>query len=288
MLQGPAEIKATTLMEALPYIRRWAGKTMVIKVGGEILDDPAVLDAFATDVTLMRLVGMNPIIVHGGGPQISEAMAKFGKAPAFVAGQRVTDQQTMQIVKMVLVGQINKGIVTAINQHGCLAAGVSGEDALLFEAEKFFAPHGEDLGFVGKIVKVNRAILDSLIGGEFVPVVAPVATGPDGAYNVNADLAAGALAGELQAEKIIFLTNIEGLYEELGNDDSLISEVSTAQLKALVDGKKVSEGMIPKISSVLAALEQGVHRAHILDGRVRHALLLEIFTDLGAGTMVTP
>lgn len=286
-VEDPAA-KAAVLMEALRYIRQWSGKTMVIKVGGEILEDASILDAFATDVTLMRLVGMNPVIVHGGGPQITDAMARFGKNPVFVEGRRVTDEETMQIVKMVLIGQINKGIVTAINQHGCSAAGMSGEDARLLEAEKSFGPLGEDLGHVGNVRRVNSAILDSLVAGEFVPVLAPVATGPDGPYNINADEAAGAVARSLKAEKLIFLTNVKGLMGDVGDERSLVSQVEVKDLERMLETESLSAGMIPKIASVITAIRGGVRRGHILDGRTKHALLLEIFTDHGSGTMVTP
>lgn len=280
--------KASVLMEALRYIRQWSGKTMVIKVGGEILEDPGILDAFATDVTLMRLVGMSPVIVHGGGPQISEAMVKFGKDPVFVEGRRVTDEETMQIVKMVLIGQINKGIVTAINQHGCNAAGISGEDARLLEAERAPGPLGQDLGQVGDVRRVNSAILDSLVKGEFVPVLAPVGTGPGGPYNINADQAAGAVARSLKAEKLIFLTNVKGLMGNVKDEESLMSEVKVEDLERLLATDSLSAGMIPKVSSVISAIRGGVRRGHILDGRTMHALLLEIFTDHGSGTMVVP
>lgn len=287
LVEDPAA-KASVLMEALRYIRQWSGKTMVMKVGGEIIETPAILDAFATDVTLMRLVGMNPVIVHGGGPQISDVMTKFGKAPMFVEGRRVTDPETMQIVKMVLIGQINKGIVTAINQHGCSAAGISGEDARLLEAERAFGPGGEDLGQVGDVRRVNSAIVDSLLAGEFVPVIAPIGTGEGGPYNINADQVAGAVARSLKAEKLIFLTNVKGLLGDLQDESSLISEVEVSGLERLLESGSLSAGMIPKISSLVSAMRAGVRRGHILDGRIRHALLLEIFTDHGSGTMVTP
>lgn len=286
-VEDPAA-KASVLMEALRYIREWSGKTMVIKVGGEILEDADILDAFATDVTLMRLVGMNPVIIHGGGPQISQAMARYDKKPVFVEGRRVTDEETMQIVKMVLIGQINKGIVTAINQHGCSAAGISGEDARLLEAEKALGPGGEDLGQVGDVRRVNASLVHSLIGGEFVPVLAPVGTGPGGPYNINADQAAGAVARALKAEKLIFLTNVKGLLADVEDEASLLSEVQVEDLERLLETDQLSEGMIPKVSSLITAIRGGVRRGHILDGRTRHALLLEIFTDHGAGTMVTP
>ncbi|HLF69931.1 MAG TPA: acetylglutamate kinase, partial [Actinomycetota bacterium] len=203
---NPSE-KAHILVEALPYIRKWWGKTVVIKVGGEILNDEATLDAFVTDVVMMRFVGMSPLVVHGGGPQISETMRRLGKEPVFKGGYRVTDAETIDIVKMVLLGSLNKKIVTAMSSHGGKAVGVSGEDGELLMASRSLGPHGEDLGFVGEVDEVNPKIIETLIADEFIPVVAPVAAGADGTYNVNADLAAGALAGALGAQKIVFLTN---------------------------------------------------------------------------------
>lgn len=283
-----AQAKARVLTEALPYIRRWAGRTVVVKVGGETLDDEGLLDSFATDVTLMRFVGMNPIVVHGGGPQISEAMRRSGKEPVFVSGHRVTDQETVEIVKTVLLGQIQKRIVTALNSHGGQAAGISGEDGDLLAVRPAAGPGGEDLGFVGEVEEVNPSILNSLIEGEFIPVIAPVGAGPGGSYNINADLAAGALAAAAAAEKLVFLTNVEGLYRDLGDEGSLISETTVEQLEKLLSDGALSEGMIPKIRSAVDAVRAGVPRAHILDGRLQHALLLEIFTDEGVGTMVLP
>lgn len=283
-----AQAKARVLTEALPYIRRWAGRTVVVKVGGETLDDEGLLDSFATDVTLMRFVGMNPIVVHGGGPQISEAMRRSGKEPVFVSGHRVTDQETVEIVKTVLLGQIQKRIVTALDSHGGQAAGISGEDGDLLAVRRAAGPGGEDLGFVGEVEEVNPSILNGLIEGEFIPVIAPVGAGPGGSYNINADLAAGALAAAAAAEKLVFLTNVEGLYRDLGDEGSLISETTVEQLEKLLSDGALSEGMIPKIRSAVDAVRAGVPRAHILDGRLQHALLLEIFTDEGVGTMVLP
>ncbi|MBW3589044.1 MAG: acetylglutamate kinase [Actinobacteria bacterium] len=279
--------KATVLVESLPYIRTWAGKTVVIKMGGETLEDDDLLGALATDVALMKFVGINPVVVHGGGPQISDAMGKLGKKAVFVGGQRVTDHETMEIVKMVLLGQINKRIVTTLNAQGVLAAGISGEDGNLITARKALGSVGEDLGFVGEVEKIEPAIVNGLISSDFVPVVAPVATGPDGSYNINADVAAGAIAGALAAQKIVFLTNVPGLYRDLGDEGSLISETTADQLAKLLADGVLSEGMIPKIASAVSAIKDGVPQAHILDGRVKHALLLEVFTDEGIGTMVT-
>lgn len=283
-----AQAKAAVLIEALPYIRRWSGKTVVVKVGGEVLDDDQGLDSFATDITLLRFVGMNPIVVHGGGIQISEAMRSFGKEPSFIGGYRVTDADTVDIVRTVLVGHVNKTLVAAINSHGGRAEGLSGEDEGLLTARKVLGPFSEDLGFVGEVESVNSSILKSLVASESIPVVAPFGSGPGGAYNINADLAAGAIAGSMEAEKVVFLTSVEGLYHDLGDSGSLISEISVEQLRKLLDSDFLTAGMIPKIQSAVTAIEAGVRQAHILDGRVQHALLLEIFTDEGAGTMVLP
>lgn len=280
--------KARVLTEALPYIRLWWGKRVVIKVGGEVLDDEAMLSTFATDVVLMRYVGMEPIVVHGGGRQISAAMSRFGKEPVFVGGNRVTDADTVQIVKMVLLGQVNKQLVAAMTSHGAKAAGISGEDGGMLHARRALGPSGEDLGFVGEVDKVDPAIIESLIEGEFIPVIAPVGSDGVNSYNINADLAAGAIAGAIGAEKIVFLTNVPGLYADLGDRDSLISKVDAGALRSMLAQERLSAGMIPKIGAAVDAIEAGVPRAHILDGRVPHALLLEIFTDEGVGTMVTP
>lgn len=280
--------KATVLVESLPYIRTWAGKTVVIKMGGETLEDDDLLGALATDVALMKFVGINPVVVHGGGPQISDAMSKLGKKAVFVGGQRVTDHETMEIVKMVLLGQINKRIVTRLSAQGASSAGISGEDGNLITARKALGSAGEDLGFVGEVEKIDPAIVNGLLASDFVPVIAPVGAGPDGSYNINADVAAGAIAGALSATKIVFLTNVPGLYRDLGDEGSLISETTADQLAKLLADGALSEGMIPKIASAVSAIKEGVPQAHILDGRVKHALLLEVFTNEGIGTMVTP
>lgn len=283
-----AQSKAAILIEALPYIRKWTGKTVVIKAGGEALAGEEALDAFATDIVLMRFVGMNPIVVHGGGPQITEAMKKFGKEAVFIQGHRVTDSETMEIVKMVLLGQINKRIVSAISSHAGQAAGISGEDGGLIHARRSVGPNGEDLGFVGEVEHINPEILLSLIAGEFIPVIAPIASGPGGSHNINADLAAGSLAAAVDAAKLVFLTNVPGLYRDLGDEGSLISEATHDQLEKMLEEGMLSEGMVPKISGAVSAMRDGVPQVHILDGRIRHALLLEIFTDEGIGTMVAP
>jgi acetylglutamate kinase len=280
-----AGTKAGILAEALPYIREFSGKTVVIKYGGSAMDDPALADLFAQDVVLMRLVGMNPVVVHGGGPQISDLMRRLGKEPEFVDGLRVTDAETVDIVRMALVGKVNREIVASVNQHGSYAVGLSGEDAGLITV----GPRDEKLGFVGDVRRIDPSILARLIREELIPVVATVGVDEAGqAYNVNADTVAGAIAEALTAEKLVYLTNVTGLYRDLADQDSLISRIDAAGLAELVDGDAVSEGMIPKLRSCLDALKGGVARAHILDGRIPHALLLEFFTREGVGTMVVP
>lgn len=288
--------KARVLTEALPYIQRWAGSTVVVKVGGEALESDEGLDCFATDIVLLKFVGINPVVVHGGGPQISAAMRERGRPPRFVEGRRVSDAETIEIVKAVLLGQVNRRLVSSVNEHGARAAGISGEDEGLLLARRVHGPGGEDLGFVGEVERVDASLLNRLIDEDCVPVVAPLGAGPDGVhnitcnvtYNINADMAAGALAAAVGAQKIVFLTNVPGLYRDLGDEGSLISETTAGQLEQLLAEGTLSEGMIPKIASMVQALRAGVPQAHILDGRVDHALLLEVFTDEGAGTMVLP
>ena len=278
-----AGAKATILAEALPYIREFSGKTVVIKYGGHSMDEPELAELFAQDVVLMRLVGMNPVVVHGGGPQISDLMRRLGKEPEFVDGLRVTDAETVDIVRMALVGKVNREIVASVNRHGSYAVGLSGEDAGLITV----GPRSEKLGFVGDIRRIDPAILERLIREELIPVVATVGVDDAGqAYNVNADTVAGAIAEALRAEKLVYLTNVAGLYADLSDEGSLISRVAVDQLAALVDDGRLSEGMIPKAQSCVEAVKSGVTRAHILDGRIPHALLLEFFTREGIGTMV--
>ncbi len=280
-----AGVKAAILAEALPYIREFSGKTVVIKYGGSAMDDPALADLFAQDVVLMRLVGMNPVVVHGGGPQITDLMRRLGKEPEFVDGLRVTDAETVDIVRMALVGKVNREIVASVNRHGSYAVGLSGEDAGLITV----SARDERLGFVGDVRRIDPSILARLIREELIPVVATVGVDEDGqAYNVNADAVAGAIAESLAAEKLVYLTNVTGLYRDLADEGSLVSRIDAAGLAELVDGGGASEGMIPKLRSCLDALKGGVARAHILDGRIPHALLLEFFTREGIGTMVVP
>jgi acetylglutamate kinase len=280
-----AKEKAAVLVDALPYIRRFWGKVVVIKYGGNAIGDDASLAGFAQDVVLMRSVGMRPVVVHGGGPQIGHLMDRLGKVPEFRDGLRVTDAETLDIARMVLVGKVNRDIVTAINVHGPLAVGLSGEDAGLLTATQ----RNPDLGFVGDVEDVNAGILDRLLAEDLIPVVATIGADEAGqAYNINADTAAGAIAAEVKAAKLVYLTNIEGLRKDRGDPASVISTISTTELESLITDGTVSEGMIPKVRSCIDAVRSGVGHAHILDGRAPHALLLEIFTNEGVGTMVAP
>jgi acetylglutamate kinase len=280
-----AGAKATILAEALPYIREFSGKTVVIKYGGSAMEDADLAHLFAQDVVLMRLVGMNPVVVHGGGPQISDLMRRLGKEPKFVDGLRVTDAETVDIVRMALVGKVNREIVASVNQHGSYAVGLSGEDAGLITVDQ----RDDKLGFVGDIRRIDPSILERLLREELIPVVATVGVDEAGqAYNVNADTVAGAIAESLRAEKLVYLTNVAGMYGDLADEASLISRIDVDRLAALVDDGVLSEGMIPKARSCVDAVKSGVSRAHILDGRIPHALLLEFFTREGIGTMVNP
>ena len=278
-----AGAKATVLAEALPYIREFSGKTVVIKYGGNAMEDPDLAELFAQDVVLMRLVGMSPVVVHGGGPQISDLMRRLGKEPEFVDGLRVTDAETVDIVRMALVGKVNREIVSSVNRHGSYAVGLSGEDAGLINV----AARDEKLGFVGDVRRIDPSILERLLREELIPVVATVGVDDAGqAYNVNADTVAGAIAESLRAEKLVYLTNVAGLYGDLADEASLISRIDVDRLAALADDGVLSDGMIPKVRSCVEAVKSGVSRAHILDGRIPHALLLEFFTREGIGTMV--
>ncbi len=280
--------KTEVLIEALPYITRFRDKIVVVKYGGNVLsgsDDAAALKVFAEDIVLMRQVGMKPVVVHGGGPQIGDLLARLNIKSEFRNGLRVTDQATLDVVRMVLVGRINRDIVSAINTHGALAVGVSGEDARLIEVR----PLDPDLGFVGDITQINTSVLDRLLAEDLIPVIATIGCDRQGqAYNINADTAAGALAGALKAEKLVYLTNIEGLRRDVTDPSSLISTISVGSLETMLSDGSLEGGMIPKIESCVHAVKAGVGKAHILDGRAPHALLLEIFTNRGIGTEVTP
>ena len=257
------QAKAAAVHEALPWIKRLSGCTVVVKYGGAAMGT-AGFDAFVDDVVLLRYVGVDVIVVHGGGPEVSQLMARFGKEPVFVDGHRVTDAETMDLARMVLVGRVNKTLVGRINTHGRLAVGLSGEDGLLLRARPRVDPGGADLGYVGDV--------------EAVPQGQP--------YNVNADAAAGALAAALAAEKLVYLTDVEGLYADLADPASLLQQLTVAEVEAILAGGEVAAGMVPKLTGIVTAIRGGVRRAHILDGRREHALLLELFTDSGVGTMV--
>jgi acetylglutamate kinase len=277
--------KARIFSEAMPFIKAYRGATVVIKYGGSAMVDDALRNTFADDVAMLHYVGIDPVIVHGGGPHISRAMGQRGIEPQWLDGLRVTDAETIKVVQATLAGEINPDIVRLINAHGSVAAGVSGLDGNLFVAK----PRDPGLGFVGEITEVNAGLIRSLQTQGFVPVVAPLARGEDGsAYNLNADTAAGELAAELGAAKLVYLTDVEGLYRDLGDQDSLVDRVTVAGLHDLIDSGSVSQGMLPKLRSCIDAIDAGVGRAHILDGRMQHALLLEIFTPEGIGTMITP
>ncbi len=280
------EEKAAVLAESLPYIRRFRGKVVVVKYGGHAIGDEQSIAGFAEDIVLMRSVGIRPVVVHGGGPQIGALMKRLGMIPEFRAGLRVTDADTLDVTRMVLVGKVNRDLVAAVNVHGPLAVGLSGEDAGLITAS---ANPDPELGFVGDVAAVDPTIIERLLHEELIPVVATIGSGPGGqAYNINADTAAGALAEALRAEKLVFLTDIEGLLADLADHSSLLTTVTVDDLEAMVAAGTVTAGMVPKVASCVRALRGGIGHAHILDGRVPHALLLEVFTHEGVGTMVNP
>jgi acetylglutamate kinase len=275
--------KARIFSEAMPFIKAYRGTTVVIKYGGSAMVDGTLRNTFADDVAMLHYVGIKPVIVHGGGRHISRAMGRRGMEPEWMDGLRVTDEATMGVVQSTLAGEINPDIVRLVNAHGSVAAGVNGLDANLFVAR----PRSEKLGFVGEVTEVNPGLIESLQSQGYVPVVAPLARGEDGRpYNLNADTAAGALASALGAAKLVFLTDVEGLYRDLGDEDSLISRIAIADLEDLLGSGKAHTGMLPKLRACIDAIRGGVDRAHILDGRVQHAVLLEIFTPEGIGTMV--
>lgn len=287
---------AEVLAEALPYIQRFSDKTLVIKYGGNAMVDEALKNSFARDVVLLKAVGINPVIVHGGGPQIGELLERIGKETEFIGGMRVTDSETMDVVEMVLGGQVNKSIVNLINNHGGRAVGLTGKDGNLIFAEKLQVSLNNsddpamkvseliDLGHVGKVKSIDTTVIDMLTHSDFIPVIAPVGVDDDGqSYNINADLVAGKIAEVLQAEKLILLTNTAGL---LDKDGELLTGLSVEQVDQLIDDGVIYGGMLPKIGCALDAVQSGVKTAHIIDGRVQHAVLLEMFTDEGVGTLI--
>ena len=284
-----AELKALVLAEAMPYIQRFFDKTIVIKYGGNAMTDPVLQESFARDVVLLKLVGMNPVVVHGGGPQINEMLKRVGKEGEFIQGMRVTDEETMDMVEMVL-GKINKDIVNLINRSGGKAVGLTGQDSSFIRAQKLMLESTEekgkmlDIGLVGEIDKIDPAIIAFLDSGDFIPVIAPIGVGPDGeTLNINADLVSGKLAEVLHAEKLVLMTNTPGVLDKNGK---LLTGITPKQIDDLVADGTLSGGMLPKISSALDAARGGVRAVHIIDGRVKHALLLEILTDEGVGTLI--
>jgi acetylglutamate kinase len=283
-----AAAKARVLFEALPYIQRFHGKTIVVKFGGNAMADSELKTLFARDVVLLKLVGINPVVVHGGGPQIEQVLARPGKKGEFIQGMRVTDAETMDVVEMVLGGQVNKEVVELINQAGGKAVGLTGQDGAFIRARKMLLPSKEngtiDLGQVGEIESIDPGVISTLEQGGFIPVVAPIGTGADGmTYNINADLVAGKLAEILRAEKLVVLTNTPGVLDKEGK---LLTNLTPRKIDDLVSKGVISGGMLPKIGSVLDAARAGVRSCHIIDGRVPHALLLEVLTDEGVGTLI--
>ncbi|WP_202984528.1 acetylglutamate kinase [Thiomicrorhabdus xiamenensis] len=285
---------ASVLAEALPYIQRFSGKTIVVKYGGNAMTDEHLKAGFARDIVLMKLVGMNPVVVHGGGPQIGNLLEKIGKESQFIQGMRVTDTETMDIVEMVLGGLVNKEIVNLIHQHGGNSVGLTGKDGNLITAKKLTltkddpsasAPEIIDIGHVGEVENINTSVIEMLIQGDFIPVIAPVGVGADGhSYNINADLVAGKVAEALNAEKLMLLTNTAGLLDKEGN---LLTGLNTQTVDSLIADGTIYGGMLPKIQCALDAVQNGVNAAHIVDGRVEHAVMLEVFTDEGVGTLIT-
>ncbi|MBR9866720.1 MAG: acetylglutamate kinase [Oceanospirillales bacterium] len=285
---------ANVLSEALPYIQQFSGKTVVIKYGGNAMIDDKLKDSFARDIVMMKLIGINPIVVHGGGPQIGELLDKLAIESHFVNGMRVTDSKTMDVVEMVLGGMVNKDIVGLINRNGGKAIGLTGKDGMLLGARKLKVKHKSpemsapeiiDIGHVGEVDHINTKVLEMLSNSDFIPVIAPIGVGKDGeSYNINADLVAGKVAEVMRAEKLILLTNISGLLDKEGN---VLTGLTTAQVDALIEDGTIYGGMLPKIDCALSAVKCGVNSAHIIDGRVEHSCILELFTDEGVGTLIT-
>jgi len=291
-MENPID-KAKVLVEALPYIRRFYGKTIVLKYGGGAMEEERLKRSFALDVVLLKYIGLHPVIVHGGGPQIGEMLSRIGKKSQFIEGMRVTDAETMEIAEMVLVGKVNKELVALINQQGGKAVGLSGKDGKLILAKKMKLtrsrgkgeePEVIDIGMVGEVKAINPEVIEALEKENFIPVIAPIGAGDEGeTFNINADLVAGKVASALKSEKFILLTDVEGVKDEKGQ---LIPTLDAKQARHLMARKVISSGMIPKVNCCLGALEEGVTKTHIIDGRVEHAVLLEIFTDIGIGTQI--
>lgn len=284
---GYTSEEANILVQALPYIQRYYGKIMVVKYGGNAMVNEELKQSVCRDVVLMHYVGMKPILVHGGGPEISALMEKIGKKPEFVHGLRVTDAETMEIVEMVLAGKTNKGIVSIINNLGGKAVGLSGKDANLIVAEK--AEGAVDLGYVGQVAKINPGVLEDLLDHGYIPVVSSVAIGPKGeSFNVNADHIAGEIAAAVKATKLIMMTDVTGIYRDISDKSTLITELTVSEAQEMIESGQIDKGMIPKVEACITALRSSVERAHIIDGTIPHSLLVEVFTDTGIGTMIVP
>ena len=276
--------RAELLVEMLPYISRWRGKVVVIKFGGNAMVDTTLTDGFAADMVLLRQIGLAPVVVHGGGPQIGDLMARLGKTSELRDGLRVTDAETLDIARMVLVGKVNRDIVGAINVHGPMAVGISGEDGRVITA----TARNPDLGFVGEVTDVNTDLLERLLAEGLIPVISTIGADAKGqAYNINSDTVAGAVAEALEAEKVVYLTDVAGLLEDVDQPESLIGRTTAGSLAARMASGKIVGGMIPKIEACISAVRNGVNSAHLLDGRVPHVVLVELFTDAGVGTMIT-
>jgi len=281
----PHDLSVDVLLQALPYIQRFQQNVVVVKFGGNAMESPELAHQFAADIVLMHQVGMKPVVVHGGGPQINQFLKRLGLESSFVDGHRVTDAETLEVARMVLLGKVNSDIVSALNVHGPLAVGISGQDAGLIRAEARSA----ELGFVGDVMGVDATIVERLLALDLIPVISTIGSDVSGqAYNINADAVAAAVAEALEAQKLIFLTDVAGLLADVDDPDSLIARVDATEARSLIDTGVISGGMIPKISGCLRAIENGVEQVHLVDGRRPHALLLELFTDAGVGTMVTP
>lgn len=280
--------KANILMEALPYIQRLSGKHVVIKYGGNAMNDESIIETILQDVTLLRYVGVNPIVVHGGGPEINKMLNRLNMKSSFHKGLRITDKNTMEIVEMVLAGKINKEIVAKLNAMGAKAIGLSGKDASLIKAKKKISRDGVDLGFVGEVVEINKKLLFELTNNEYIPVIAPIGVSEDGmSYNINADIVAGEIAAAVKAEKLMFLTDIDGVRMDSDDPETLISIISVDHIYRLIEQRVIDGGMIPKVMGSIKGIEQGVSKTHIVNGTLPHSIILEIFTDKGIGTMVT-
>ncbi len=278
------ELRTKALVEALPYIQRFRGAIVVVKLGGNAMVDPDLSRTFAQDIVLLRSVGLRPVVVHGGAPQIGELLDRLGKKSEFRNGLRVTDEETLDVARMVLVGKVGRDIVGQINIHGAYAVGMSGEDGGLILA----APKDPELGFVGKVVAVNTGIIDRLLSEDLIPVISSIGSDANGqAYNINADTVAGAIAAELEAEKVVYLTDVPGLLTDVDDLSTIVARASIDELEAFIADGTISGGMVPKVGACIDAVKAGAKSAHMLDGRVPHALLLELFTDGGIGTMIT-